>query len=78
MPLCRAVYSVCIEKTIKQNYVVLLCEINYIPSMSFFLSFIESQGKINALGIIFNLESNEPPERNTGRRAGRRKDWKLN
>lgn len=55
MPLCRAVYSVCIEKTIKQNYVVLLCEINYIPSMSFLLSFIESQGKINALGIIFNF-----------------------
>lgn len=42
-------------KTIKQHCVVLLCEISCIPSMSFFLSFIESQGKINALGIIFNF-----------------------
>lgn len=55
MPFYCAVYSVCIGKTIKQNCIVLLCEINYIPSMSFLLSFIESQGKINALGIIFNF-----------------------
>lgn len=55
MPVRRAVYSVCFGKTIKENHVVLLHEINYIPSVSFFLPVIESQGKINASGIIFNF-----------------------
>lgn len=33
---CRAVYSVCFGKTIKENHVVLLHEINYIPSVILF------------------------------------------
>lgn len=55
MPVFRAVYSAYIGKTIKQNYVVLLHEINYIPSMSFFWLIIESQGKDKCIGHNFQF-----------------------
>lgn len=52
-PCC--IFSLLWEDYPVENPVVLLREINYIPSVSFFLPVIESQGKINASGIIFNL-----------------------
>lgn len=71
-------YSISTRMTIRQNYTLFFSlKSPYSPS-SLFLLVIESQEKINGMGIIFNFGMKwVSGEIYTGREGEGEKDWKL-